>query len=755
MARLSLFFGLGAVSLVVQAILVREFLVVVHGTELFFGFLFSSWLFWIGCGAVLGTRIAGRVARPREHLFWWVALGTLSPVLQVEILRHAQRWLSLSAGAVVSWQQALLLAATASAPFCFMIGATFPLGCRLLEEGSGRSIGRLYMAEAAGAVAGGLVFAFALVGRLGHYAILDVAAAVAVALAAALLGRRGRALGLGFAVALLLAAPLAAAWDAESQKRELESMMPGQKIEAVLETPYEQVAIGRLEDQLTVYGDGMATATVPDPYETPAIVYNLMGQAPEAKNVLVLGNPATGLADEIVRVLDGRKDAVSAAVTFVHPDARLVRALSERLPPAVTRVLDSRVRVVIDDPRTFVRETREAFDLIFVDAPDPTAAYVNRLYTAEFFGEAARAMSPAGVLCFRLTSASAYVGREMSELAMSVMKALGVAFANVVVTPGEESFFFASRTEKTLTADPGVIDARLRGFPGSAPHRAAIVLAYDPQRRERLAQMLAAGMGAITNSDHHPSSYHYGSVLWERYGSRDPSRPSWLTRALLATRSVGRAGGVAGVGLLVVLWVSLRRAFRRRATDIDAGAAVLVAGFTAMTTNLVLLIEYQSACGALYERLAVMSALFMLGIAVGTSIVGRLAPSLGRPAAAASAILVGTALFALALTWILWLVEHWPASAQQVAFAILFCSAGTCLGATFPASAEALLRASPGATARAGGIMDATDHLGAAVGALLTGTLILPAIGAFTTLSFVALLAATAGCTWLLLARRA
>jgi predicted membrane-bound spermidine synthase len=759
MALLLLFFGLGGASLITQAILVRELLLVVFGTELCLGFLFASWLFWIGCGAVAGTRLAARVARPRTQLFWWVAIGALLPIAQIELVRHAHRWLDVPVGLVVSWQQALLLALAAAAPFCFMIGATFPLGCRLLEDRSGRGVGTLYTAEAVGAVVGGLIFAHVLVGRVGHYAIVDVAAAIVVALAARLLAGSGRALGLGVSAVLLFAAPLVGQWDAGSQRRELARMMPGQNVEAVFETAYEQVAIGRMEEQFTVYGDGVATATVPDPYETPAVVYNLLGQAPDPKNVLVFGNPATGLAGEIVRVLDGRNDRAPAAVTFVYPDERQVRALAARLPAEATRALGSRVRVVIDDPRAFVRSTREAFDLVFVDAPDPTAAYVNRLYTAEFFADAARVMTPSGVLGFRLTSASAYVGREMSELAVSVRKALGTAFANVAMTPGETGFFFASRSGEGITRDPGLIDARLRAWPGAAAHRAAIVLGYEPDRQRRLHEMMSAGAGAITNSDHHPVSYYYGSVLWDRFSSEKPSGESWLTRGLVAARSVGRGGVIGAVGLICAAWLLTRRLVRRRAAAIDTAVAVLVAGFAAMTTNLVLLIEYQSACGALYQRLAVMSALFMLGIAIGTNMAGRLAPSLERPAGFGAWILIGTALFALLLSGLLRVVDLWQPTGRQIAFAVFFCSAGTCLGAVFPTCAEALIRGSSDrgdrVAARAGGAMDAMDHLGAAVGALVTGTVILPAIGAFATLHSVALLAAATGCTWLVVARRA
>jgi predicted membrane-bound spermidine synthase len=757
---LLLFFGLGAASVVVQAVMVRELLVVVHGTELCLGFLFASWLFWIGVGAIAGARIAARVSDPRSQIGWWVAIGALSPAVQIEIVRHAHQWLRLPPGLVMSWQHALVVAITATAAFCLMIGATFPLGCMLLEDRSGRGIGRLYMAEAAGAVAGGCAFAFLLVGRLGHHLVVELAAAVVILLAAALQGRAGRRGAIGLAALLLAAGPFVPAWDAASRARELASMMPGQRIEAVFETPYEQVAVGRMEEQFTVYGDGLAVATVPDPYETPAVVYNLLGQAPDPKSVLVLGNPATGLAGEIVRVLDGRTAAARTSVTFVHPDERQIAALATRLLPATTQMLASRVRVIIDDPRVFVRSTREAFDLVFVDAPDPTAAYVNRLYTTEFFSAAAGALSPGGVLCLRLSSASAYFGREVSDLAISVRKAMEQAFPNVVVTPGEQSYFFASPTNRKITRDPAVIDARLRALPGAAPHRVAIVLGYEPDRQRRLSELMSAGPGAMANSDHHPVSYYYGSVLWERLSSDGRSGRSWLTQGLLAVRSLGRAGAAGGVGTGVVVWALLRRALRRRVTEIDAAVAVLVAGFAAMATNLVLLIEYQSACGSLYQRLAAMSALFMLGIAVGTVVAGRRAPLCGRPASVVSGVLIGTAAFDLLLSRLLPPVGVWSPVAQQIVYAFLFCCTGTCLGAVFPASAETLLRVSSESgrdrsAARAGGIMDAMDHVGAAVGALFTGTLILPAVGTVPTLSFVACLVGTVGLARLLLLRRA
>ena len=64
------------------------------------------------------------------------------------------------------------------------------------------------------------------------------------------------------------------------------------------------------------------------------------------------------------------------------------------------------------DPRSFVQTSKERFDVIFVDLPAPTATYVNRFYTVDFFRAGKRILAPGGVFAFRLPAASAYLGDE-------------------------------------------------------------------------------------------------------------------------------------------------------------------------------------------------------------------------------------------------------------------------------------------------------------------------------------------------------
>ena len=82
---------------------------------------------------------------------------------------------------------------------------------------------------------------------------------------------------------------------------------------------------------------------------------------------------------------------------------------------------------------------------------------------------------------------------------------------------------------------------------------------------------------------------------------------------------------------------------------------------------------------------------------------------------------------------------------------MLFACTGSLLGACYPAVAHVLLSRHSGApdAARAGGLVDALDHLGATLGALTVGTVVLPAAGASTTLRLIALAAAAVGGIWL------
>ena len=324
----------------------------------------------------------------------------------------------------------------------------------------------------------------------------------------------------------------------------------------------------------------------------------------------------------------------------------------------------------------------------------------------------------------------------------------------VVVSAGEENYYFASVSPDVVTTNPEAIDTRLRDFPGADRFREAVVLDYAPERIRQLNDRVVDVGRVLGNRDDQPTGYAYGTLLWEQFSGDGSGGTSWLRRAFEKTQSVGAGSILLGILLSAVLWAALGQ--RRQRSRIDTGLSVLVSGGTAMAVNLVLLLHYQSVCGALYERLGMMSALFMLGVATGAAMLGRIAPRVARPAILLVGVLVSLAIFTLGLTPVLSFLSARVGVLQQLGYGGLFVAIGVGLGASFPAAAQVLLSAAqPVGSAReepmafAGGLMDAMDHLGAMLGALVTGSLLLPAFGSMTTLSLLAASSAAMSGVWL------
>jgi spermidine synthase len=753
----ALFFALGAHSLVAQSILFRELLLLVRGSELVFGVFFGAWLFWIGVGAAIGGRVATPLVAPGRSLRRLTWVGVAAPMAAVLLVRSGQTLLGVPVGVMVSFSASAALVLVVLAPFGLLVGATFPLGCCLVRQRSSRGIGHLYMVEALGAVVGGVLFSLVLVGRVHHLPILFVGALVVAALVGWVPDTAQSKswpdpesdhawkppVYSGIIVVVLLPFLVwVGHWDELARRAQLRTIAAADEIAATFDTPYEQVALTRLAEQYTLYGDGQLQATFPDEYETPAEAYALVAQKPDAERVLILGNATTGLAQALVRALDERPGGPYARVFVVAPDRRVVEAIRPFLSDPDRRLLDERVQIIIDDPRAYLQATSETFDLIYLDLPDPTTVYLNRFYTVESFQAARAALTARGVLAYRLTSASAYAGNDVVELAISVRLALARVFPHLMMSAGDNSYYFASAARDQLVASPEAVDARLRELPGADRFRLAIVLDYAAERVQQLEKLMALAPAVVANRDDQPTSYFFGTLLWERFSGDRASGVSWLRRALDRTRAAGH-GLAAGVLLLLGgLWTVLGR--RRGAQlHVDVALSVFVAGGSAMALNLVLLVHYQSACGALYERLALMSGLFMLGLAAGSALAAGLAPRVLRPALFFAGTLAALAVTSLVLASALPILAASPGFARQLAYAAAFLLAGAVLGTVFPAAAQVLLRV-PGAltavdpTAPTGGLIDAMDHFGAMLGALAVGSLILPALGTTMTLLFVA-----------------
>jgi MFS family permease len=164
-----------------------------------------------------------------------------------------------------------------------------------------------------------------------------------------------------------------------------------------------------------------------------------------------------------------------------------------------------------------------------------------------------------------------------------------------------------------------------------------------------------------------------------------------------------------------------------------------------MVATIALILAYQSLHGTVYQAIGALTASFMFGFAAGGALAGALLSRGFAPARTALAADAGGLACALASALVLWTGAAGANLAGKLLLALLLAGAGLSCGVELPALAGWLGRPAedldPAArTARGAGLVDASDHAGAFVGAIVAGTLLVPALGVLGALVGVATL---------------
>lgn len=149
---------LGAYSQILQAMLIREGLVVFYGNEVSLGAFYGSWLLWLALGSVAVVCLRHRrwVREPLASLRGLLLLIPLLLALQVLALRSVRLFLDVSSGEFVPLGELFLSLFLVTGPGGLVLGVAFPLGCKGLRDAAGGGDGtpaavglvsRLYVAS--------------------------------------------------------------------------------------------------------------------------------------------------------------------------------------------------------------------------------------------------------------------------------------------------------------------------------------------------------------------------------------------------------------------------------------------------------------------------------------------------------------------------------------------------------------------------------------------------------------------------------
>jgi len=755
---LSAYVVLGAYAVWAQATLLREMHVLVFGSELSWGLVLAFWLAGVAAGAMAAGRLIDRSGRP--WLVFAVAGLAMPPALlgEVVLLRVARSLVDVGPGEYVGPGMTVLLAAIATVPVSVWVGLAFPAASALIARGpdpsheKARAVGWVYLAESAGALVGGAAFSFLLVGRVGAVPLaLGGGAVLALFIQLLVVHDAGSGwarfipLGLAVTMGILITEGVARRLDEASVRWRWASFAETLELVQSRDTRYQNAALGRLGEQFSLYANGLVDATWPNHADLAIDAHLAACQHPAPKQILVLGGGAEGMLKELACHEPDRLD-------YVTLDRALLAMVREHLDAPDRNALDAldgMGQVHFADARRFVKRAAargQRYDLVILAAPEPASTLEARLYTQEFFGELSRAMADDGVLVFTLSTPVGYWSEEPAAYAGSIVTPLKRVFPDVLLTFGTPMHCFAAKHDGVLV-ESGEALARRYWDRGVEPHYfdpdwflgASDLL--DREKRAAVRRALADQPPEFINTDERPAAALYHVRYWLQQSAAAHATPDApaehradVLGALLRLRFDWAMLGVVAVTMLAAVsgLVRGRRGIRRTALLWSVGTT----GFASMALVMVLLHTFQTLYGYVYSMVGLVIGVFMFGLVIGSLVMNRRLgrasrdPSRGPGLRTVVALDLALTVFAAGLVLGLALLRRsaadWPV---QVTTFALVAVAGILGGLVFPLAAAVALKERGATTGRAAGAIDAADHLGACVGALATGTVLVPILG--------------------------
>ena len=671
----------------------RELMVVFCGNEISLGLMLGSWLFW----TAVGSGIAGRFARePRRLMAGLEALVALALPATILAVRASRAALATVPGESLGPGPMLLGSLATLSLFCVLSGALFAAGSRLYGDDVATSTGSVYLLEALGSAAGGMLAGLVLVRYVAPLEIalglglLNLLAAASLVIRSRL--ARGAAMGALAGIAVLLALPFGIP---RLEAVSLERFWRGFHLVADRNSVYGNLAVVRTDGVSSLYENGLDLFNVPDPAAAEEAVHYALLEHFWPRSLLLIGGGVNGSLAEAL------KHASLERIDYVELDPAILDLFPIRNDP--------RVHVHVTDGRLFLKTTASTFDVIIVNLPDPQTAQLNRFYTLEFFREAARKLTGSGVLALRLTAAEDYISPELAAFLRSIYKTLRAVFPEVTAIPGENVLFFGARRKGVLAAGSEELLARLRArrLKTSYVREYYIPFRMMPDRMADLDRQIEPRPETPVNRDFAPVAYYFDVALWSsrfNHGYRD----LFGAMAGVDFRWLAAAAGT----LLLVL------AAKKRRPRTAAACCTAAMGFTLIGLEMLLLLAFQAIYGYVYQQLAVIIAAFMAGMALGSWL------ALRAPAKRGIRTLVfleaGAAIAPLLLYAVFEAVAQ--ATGGQLLFPALALGCGMLGGYEFPVASRIFCARNPGT-------LYALDLAGSCLGAVLFSVYLIPVFG--------------------------
>ncbi|MBN2543766.1 hypothetical protein JXI42_12965 [bacterium] len=577
--------------------------------------------------------------------------------------------------------------------------------CKYAEK-TGINLTPIYILDAFGAVAGGILSLF-LIGSLSSSLVIVITASVVMLLLFFIIRRKSRF------IVLVLAILLAGfAFRATESSRQLERLLwSGYQLESY-NSKYGKIQLLQREGERYLYESGTLVASSTDTLSIEAFVHTSMLIHPDPENVLLVGGLLEGSINEVLK-------HNPASITYLELDPMILKIAKKHFPRAEEVLTESNVNFILADTRFWIKRTADHFDVIMLSLPNPNAGVMNRFYTREFFEEVRKKLDVDGVFTFRLSVGANYLSTQEQMMTASIMNSMKAVFVNTQIYYSESNLIIMGSDENNLdwTAEDFLDAVERRGVSTWYFRGNNLYYSLEPFRQVSAREMIESRLPETSpNLDFSPIAYFFALQDWTKISGGgnflqkldDLKAFHWflfvfmifLLVNLLNVYIFGRK-----FGILVL---------------------VVVGGFGGIVTELIVLYLFQAVFGYLYWLVGFLTSVHMLGHVVGPMLYKVIKSRFSFRKW--SLCWIGFVLLMLFIFNFTGLYQHLGYASGIAVFFGLQLFAGLLTGMLFPMGVRWMANNLP-FTKNKGGLIYGLDCLGAGIGSFLAGLCFIPLFG--------------------------
>jgi len=626
------------------------------------------WLLLTGMGS-----LAAKLTKNSSIILYAILCVVIAlwPLLQLVIIR-VFRDLPFIHGTSAGFYGIFFYILLTTALYCLLIGFILPYGLNVIRD-QDRTFGSgdLYIKDSVGDILGGLLFSFVLVYWVKPFRSIAITSGLLILISLFILWR-----GRSYLVLALATAPvLFFFYYSTDHEFELSTLL-GQygNIVRYQESPYGRIIITEEGGQRTLWESGAPFYAEGNIIKSEEKVHFALSQVRKVEGVLLVSG---GLGETLAEVYKYQPKYVD----YVELDPYMTDAAEElgfiREYPGLT--------IYNTDGRMHIRKGRKKYDAIIIDLPDPDTFQINRFYTEEFYSSCKAILNRGGVLSFSLQYSPNYVS-EIRKRKLSIMYSTARRhFQNVLVLPGNRACFVCR--DGALWED---IPSRMRLKNIKTSYIDGYY--YGNVTRERIRKIRdILDPGEAVNRDFEPRMMN---TVFQEWFSKHGTSPSVL---------------IIVVGALTLLYAF----FMKREEYI-----LFSTGFVTMGIEILVIFTFQAIYGYVYLKVGAIITAFLLGL-----LPGAIAGKNYRGEKGLSLALSELLLLLLLFVYSLWINFGGGEPGQLVFLAYCFIFSFFC-GLQFP-TVTAIIGED---RSPAAGCV-AADMAGAALGTLVTGSLLVPIWG--------------------------